>query len=192
MPGRWFYTAVLSLVFGTHVCAGALAQEPTDPPADVPAGAIRTVLDLNSSVLDLNYVVENIAARLTDTEIETRLELAADILFDFDAATIKPVAEETLRAAADFIRDSKSARVIVEGHTDSKGAEDYNQALSVRRAEAVRDWLTKAGGISGVDIQVAGFGEVRPVVPNTKDDGTDDPSGRQRNRRVEIVVSKTR
>jgi outer membrane protein OmpA-like peptidoglycan-associated protein len=80
----------------------------------------------------------------------------------------------------------------VEGHTDAKGAEQYNQELSVRRATSVRDWLVRSAGLRAGSVTAVGFGETRPVAPNAKADGSDDPEGRQRNRRVEIVVSTSR
>jgi outer membrane protein OmpA-like peptidoglycan-associated protein len=70
----------------------------------------------------------------------------------------------------------------VEGHTDSVGSDDYNQKLSERRADAVRDYLT-SNGISPVNIQAVGFGKANPVASN------DTAAGRQQNRRVEMVVS---
>jgi OOP family OmpA-OmpF porin len=69
--------------------------------------------------------------------------------------------------------------VVCEGHTDSRGTEAYNDALSMRRARSVRDYLIK-GGIPSKDIKVEGFGETKPVASNDTDEG------RQQNRRVEL------
>ena len=73
----------------------------------------------------------------------------------------------------------------IEGHTDAIGSDADNQALSERRAAAVRGALEAALG-SGYQYTSVGFGETRPVAPNTKPDGSDDPDGRALNRRVEI------
>ena len=159
---------------------GALAQQ--DPPDELPPDTRRIVLDLRFTVEDLNRVME--------TEAEVRIELAADVLFDFDSAAIKPAAMASLERAAGIIRDEAQGEVRVEGHTDSKGANDYNQTLSEQRADAIRDWLVSDGGLAEVTFVTAGFGETHPAVPNEKNDGSDDSLGRQRNRRVEIIITK--
>src|SRR3546814_11557776 len=69
------------------------------------------------------------------------------------------------------------------GHTDSKGTDAYNQALSERRASAVYDYLTSNGIDAGRLVGPVGYGESRPLAPNTNDDGSDNPAGRSRNRR---------
>lgn len=81
-------------------------------------------------------------------------------------------------------------RVRIEGHTDSKGSRKVNRELSKRRAEAVKDWLVSKKDISESIITTAGSGEMKPAVPNANPDGSDNPAGRQQNRRVEITVEK--
>jgi outer membrane protein OmpA-like peptidoglycan-associated protein len=76
--------------------------------------------------------------------------------------------------------------VLIEGHTDGKGNDQYNQKLSERRADAVRRWLAEHGIAAAMTTH--GWGKTRPVAPNTKPNGADDPDGRQKNRRVEITV----
>jgi outer membrane protein OmpA-like peptidoglycan-associated protein len=76
----------------------------------------------------------------------------------------------------------------LEGHTDAKGSDAYNQTLSERRARAVKDWLVTRRAIPGA-ASVKGWGEQRPVAPNTKANGADHPEGRQQNRRVEVVLN---
>jgi len=80
-------------------------------------------------------------------------------------------------------------RYMVEGHTDAKGTDVYNLGLSNRRARSVRDWFVKQGAVTPRDITTVGLGEGDPVAPNERPDGSDDPEGRQRNRRVEILVT---
>jgi outer membrane protein OmpA-like peptidoglycan-associated protein len=128
--------------------------------------------------------------QVKETGAEIRIELAADVLFDFDKADIKPAAQEALKQAAGLIRDKAKGAVRIEGHTDSKGSDAYNQKLSERRAAAVKTWLAEREGLQGVQFVAQGFGAKRPKVPNTKPDGSDDPEGRQKNRRVEIVLKK--
>lgn len=75
-------------------------------------------------------------------------------------------------------------------HTDGKGSDAYNQKLSERRADSVRQWLGQKEGLAQVKMTTQGFGAARPVAPNTNKDGSDNPEGRQKNRRVEIVLAK--
>src|SRR5207247_6630581 len=116
--------------------------------------------------------------------------LAADVLFDFDKADLKPAAEASLTELGTVIAPYPNATIDVEGHTDGKGADAYNQALSERRAAAVGQWLVARGNLTASRVHTRGWGKTRPIAPNTKRDGSDDPDGRARNRRVEIVVTK--
>jgi outer membrane protein OmpA-like peptidoglycan-associated protein len=77
--------------------------------------------------------------------------------------------------------------MIIEGHTDAIGSDAHNQRLSEQRAEAVRAWLT-AHGYVPASTPVKGYGKRRPVAPNTNPNGSDNPAGRQQNRRVEVVI----
>jgi outer membrane protein OmpA-like peptidoglycan-associated protein len=146
------------------------------------------VLDLVYTVKDLEAKVLNLEVKETDTEV--RIDLAADVLFDFDKANILPKAEETLANVAQIVRDRGHGDIRIEGHTDAKGSDTYNQKLSRQRAESVTMWLRKQPGLVGRSFTSEGFGATRPVAPNTKPGGVDDPEGRQKNRRVEIVVRK--
>ena len=77
----------------------------------------------------------------------------------------------------------------MSAHTDSKGADDYNMTLSSNRARSVMEYiLTK--GITPARITSHGYGETKPVAPNANTDGSDDPEGRQLNRRVEFTILK--
>lgn len=160
----------------------ARAQEQDVPP------------DAKFKVLDLVFKVESFGGQVADlqvkeTETEVRIELAADVLFEFDQAALLPKAEDTLKKAAEFIGQRAKGTVRIEGHTDARGDDTYNQKLSERRAESVRNWFARQG-LAHVRFSSRGFGETRPVAPNAKPDGQDDPEGRQKNRRVEIVIGK--
>ena len=166
----------------------------TDPDAPEVMAAAKAAL-VNAKVRDIVGITRGIDALLEDlgakvTAREVRIEMPSDILFDFDSATLRPEALATLRKIADVLRSYARAPVTVEGHTDSKGADAYNLKLSEQRAASVTRWLAAEGGVEKTRLTPRGLGETRPVVPNTKPDGSDDPSGRQRNRRVEIVVKK--
>ncbi|WP_312599518.1 OmpA family protein, partial [Brevundimonas sp.] len=114
------------------------------------------------------------------------IDLPADVLFDFDKATIRPDAEPALARAAELLKSYPRAQVSIGGHTDAKGDDAYNEGLSLRRARAVADRLQ---GPAGRPLKAEGFGERRPVAPNVRPDGADDPAGRQKNRRVEIRIT---
>lgn len=114
------------------------------------------------------------------------VDLPADVLFDFDKAVIRPDAEPALAKAAEVLKSYPTAQVTIGGHTDSKGDDAYNDALSLRRAKAVADRLA---GPAGRALASEGFGEKQPVAPNAHPDGSDDPDGRQKNRRVEIRIT---
>ena len=104
------------------------------------------------------------------------------IHFDFDSAVIKPVSKAVLDArAVPIMRNNPGIKVRVEGHTDSLGPEWYNQLLSLRRAESVRDYLVSQG-INETRLSIAGYGETSPI------DGNDTRAGRSNNRRVEFVI----
>jgi outer membrane protein OmpA-like peptidoglycan-associated protein len=106
----------------------------------------------------------------------------SDVLFDTAQATLKPGADLALGRVATFMRENSTTRLVIEGHTDSRGSETYNEDLSRRRAEAVRNALV-ANGITGERIEAVGRGEAFPVASN------DTRAGQQQNRRVEIIFS---
>ena len=114
-------------------------------------------------------------------------------LFAFGSSTIEAEGRAKLKDLAGYLSrpELSSRRVSVEGHTDSVGTDAFNQGLSERRAQAVRQELL-TGGMETGRIVARGFGESRPVAPNTTPGGADDPAARARNRRVEIVIQNTR
>ncbi|HEY9732286.1 MAG TPA: OmpA family protein [Drouetiella sp.] len=119
---------------------------------------------------------------------EHRYVVGADALFDFDKAFLNPRAEQTLKALGPMLAKEGQHEIKVEGHTDGIGTDEYNQDLSERRANAVQFWLVDKKYIKSAT--VTGFGKKHPIAPNTKKDGSDNPSGRQLNRRVEVVVDR--
>src|SRR5690349_8011086 len=96
------------------------------------SGETRKVLDLVFRVDNLGGRTEGLEVRQTGNELH--MELAADVLFDFDKATILPKAQKTLEQAAQIIRDKAKGPVRIEGYTDAKGSDAYNQKLSEKRA----------------------------------------------------------
>ena len=116
--------------------------------------------------------------------VAEKITFAADVLFDFDKAVVKPAGKEKLDELAARVKDINLEVVIAIGHTDSIGSDAYNQKLSVRRAEAVKAYLVSKG-IEPNRVYTEGKGKKQPVASNkTKE-------GRQKNRRVEIEVIGT-
>lgn len=106
----------------------------------------------------------------------------SDVLFDTGRATLKPGADRDMDRLAQALKDNGNTKVIVEGHTDSVGGDDYNQELSERRADSVANAL-QMRGVPADRYQVKGLGKAFPVASN------DTQAGRQQNRRVEIIFS---
>jgi len=103
------------------------------------------------------------------------------VFFDFDKSTLTAAALGTIQRAAAAYRTKGGAQIKASGHTDRAGSEAYNMALSLRRANAVRDQLVR-DGVAEKDISVVALGESQPLVP------TADGVREAQNRRVEIVV----
>jgi outer membrane protein OmpA-like peptidoglycan-associated protein len=139
------------------------------------SGIVATVQQVRQAMQDLGA---------TETAIEVRVDLPADVLFDFDKATIRPDAAQALGKLATVIRGFPSAQVLLEGHTDSMGNDAYNQSLSERRADAVKTWLVGKEALDAARFRTQGFGETKPVASN------DTEQGRQKNRRVVAVIHK--
>jgi outer membrane protein OmpA-like peptidoglycan-associated protein len=111
------------------------------------------------------------------------LTLGSDLLFDLGQAKLKPGGRQAIENVARFMRERGERKIVVEGFTDDSGSPAYNQRLSERRAQAVRDALVKQG-IDAERIEARGLGPANPVASN------DNPGGRSLNRRVEIVIGE--
>jgi outer membrane protein OmpA-like peptidoglycan-associated protein len=117
--------------------------------------------------------------RTADNELDVALR--NDVLFDVDSATLRSESQATLRDMATVFNRYNDTTINVEGFTDSTGTADHNMGLSQRRADSVRDYLSREG-VSSSRISARGFGETNPKASN------ETPDGRQLNRRVEIHV----
>jgi outer membrane protein OmpA-like peptidoglycan-associated protein len=106
----------------------------------------------------------------------------SDVLFDTGSYTLRGAAREKLAKISGIVLAHPGLNLQIEGHTDSVGGDDYNQELSEHRAAAVREYLIEQG-VAGSAVTARGFGKTQPVASN------DTPEGRQKNRRVELVVN---
>ncbi|HSM27796.1 MAG TPA: OmpA family protein [Thioalkalivibrio sp.] len=123
-------------------------------------------------------------APVVEREVVERIEL--QVLFDFDKSVIKSFYEPQFQQIAQLMRDDpERITTIVEGHTDWVGTDEYNQDLSERRANAVKQKLVADYGIAPERIETVGFGESQPVADNTT------AAGRQQNRRAIAVILRT-
>lgn len=128
----------------------------------------------------LEQELADLKAKKTDRGIVVTL---GDVLFDTGQATLKPGAYSTLDRLATALKGDPDRKVVIEGHTDSVGSDEYNQALSERRAAAVQAALFERGAAS-TQIAAVGKGESTPVASNS------DSGGRQQNRRVELIFQE--
>ena len=154
--GKWDYSALVGLGVNFGGNAGAVAPAPTPAPAPEP-------------VAEPEAPVANVV----------RVEL--DVKFDFNKSVVKPNSYADVKNLADFMKQYPATHVEVAGHTDSVGPDAYNQKLSQRRADAVKQVLVK-DGVAPSRISSVGYGESRPVADNATE------AGRAINRRVEAAV----
>lgn len=137
---------------------------------------------IDKQAQELNTIPGVSQVKVEKQEGNQKIESKMKVLFDFDDASIKPSEAIKLDKLADVLSQYPENIVVIEGHTDNVGADDYNQELSERRAQSIENYLnTKNLSISS--LSSVGYGETRPIVPNDTEDG------RALNRRVEIKIT---
>jgi outer membrane protein OmpA-like peptidoglycan-associated protein len=183
-----------------RVCAAATAQMAAY--GDAREGALRATLELERSLQeDLRRDLNDLRAEAKTRQDELYNALSqmegqfasirrdargtivslADILFDFDKATLKRDVEFNLVKIATILNQFGEMKILIEGHTDAIGSDEYNLGLSKRRAQAVYDFLVSQD-VKAERLSSDGYGESRPVEDNSTDEG------RQKNRRVDLVI----
>jgi outer membrane protein OmpA-like peptidoglycan-associated protein len=110
-----------------------------------------------------------------------RITFDSGILFDVDVSELKPVSKENIAKLAKTLKKYEDTNILIEGHTDATGTDDYNMELSKRRAQSVTDYLASLG-VSATRFTIQGYGESQPIATNDTDEG------RTLNRRVEIAI----
>jgi outer membrane protein OmpA-like peptidoglycan-associated protein len=130
----------------------------------------------------LEHELKDLQGKKTDRGVVVTL---GDVLFDTGKATLKPGAYTTIDRLATVLKQDANRKVLIEGHTDNVGTDEYNQGLSERRAASVQAALFERG-VEASQISTVGKGETTPVA------GNDNPAGRQQNRRVELVFQEDR
>lgn len=177
--------AVAGAVMGTLICYARDGDEDGDGVFDrrdrCPDTPPNTAVHHNGCPLkeyaSMPAVVEPEPMDVMDS---VRVEL--DVKFDFNKSDVKEGSQADIKSLADFMKQYPQTTTTVEGHTDAIGSDAYNQGLSERRANAVRDVLVNQHGIDSGRVSSVGYGEARPVADNESD------AGRAINRRVEAEV----
>jgi outer membrane protein OmpA-like peptidoglycan-associated protein len=163
------------------------AEQARQQAAATQAELERTRTELAKREADTRRLqMENELARIAATRRDTRgfiVALSGGLLFDTGKTALKPGAKSTLDKIAAQLKNDSSAKIAVEGHTDSVGTPEKNMELSQKRAEAVREYLVGAG-VPADRITASGKGEAEPVATNKT------AAGRQQNRRVELVITE--
>jgi OmpA-OmpF porin, OOP family len=138
-----------------------------------------------------NYVLSDTLNLRFAMEVKPEMPIILDdILFDFDSSVLNENSRQFLdQRLIPVMQDKKGMHIEISAHTDNRGDDRYNLALSQKRAESVRNYLISKG-IASTRIEAIGFGESRPIVSNENDDGSDNEEGRARNRRVELRILK--
>ncbi|OAE13001.1 porin [Pseudomonas simiae] len=154
--GKWDYSALVGLGVNFGGNAGAVAPAPTPAPAPEPTPE-------------------------PEAPVAQVVRVELDVKFDFDKSVVKPNSYGDVKNLADFMKQYPQTTTVVEGHTDSVGPDAYNQKLSQRRADAVKQVLVK-DGIAPNRVSSVGYGKSRPVADNATE------AGRAINRRVEASV----
>ena len=178
--GRWDYAPSVGL--GVNFGGGGKpAAAPVPAPAEVCSDSDNDgVCDNVDKCPDTPANVTVDADGCPAVAEVVRVEL--DVKFDFDKSVVKPNSYADIKNLADFMKQYPATHTTVEGHTDSVGPDAYNQKLSERRANAVKQVLTQQYGVESSRVQSIGYGESRPVADNKTE------AGRAVNRRVEAQV----
>ncbi|MCT7957615.1 OmpA family protein [Laspinema palackyanum] len=158
---------------------GPAEQDPTDSTRIMVETVLPTPTEVEQTLTELN----------AETTIEgIKFNLSDNILFEFDKYAVRAAAKPTLEKVNQVLTHFKDARVLINGHTDSKGTDEYNIDLSQKRAAAVKYYFVNNFQAEPTRIQTQGLGKSKPIAPNTNPDGSDNPQGREKNRRVEFTI----
>jgi len=156
-----------------------------DTPAGVKVDEVGCPLDTDKDG------VYDYLDKCPDTPIELKVDkdgcpmkvtINLNVLFDFDKSDVKPKYHDEIKRVADYMNAYPWEKATLEGHTDSKGTDAYNEKLSQRRVDAIKKYLVEKFGISADRLKAVGYGESKPIATNDTDEG------RQLNRRVQAVM----
>ncbi|MCT7980895.1 OmpA family protein [Laspinema olomoucense] len=158
---------------------GTAEEDPTDSTRIMVETVLPTPTEVEQTLTELN----------AETTIEgIKFNLSDNILFEFDKYHVRAAAKPTLEKVNQVLTHFKDAQILIHGHTDSKGTDEYNIELSQKRAAAVKYYFVNNFQAEPTRIQTKGLGKSQPIAPNTNPNGSDNPQGREKNRRVEFTI----
>jgi len=181
------YTVGLSFLFGGAKPAPAtVVREPEPETATMVKEAAPVVARVKepapAGAEEAEQKKEAEAVAAVAKEIIEKGRATINVEFDFDKAEIKPAFHQEIKKFAGVLKKYPELKVVIEGHTDNIGGKDYNQNLSMKRAESVKNYLIKKFDIGGSRLTAKGYGLSKPIAGNKT------AAGRQKNRRVEAAV----
>lgn len=135
--------------------------------------------NMDKKAKELEEEMEDVTVQRVEEGIAVSFD--SGILFDFDSATLRREGYDNLRKLAEIMKKDDNTELLIVGHTDSRGDEDYNVSLSERRAQSASTFMVSQG-LTSSRIQIAGRGEYEPLSENETD------AGRQKNRRIEVAI----
>ncbi len=180
-PRRWRSRPRRAAAIGAALAAASPAGA-----SSVPTPGTPRVVTLQPRIVSLQPRITSIAP--TQPAPDT-FNVGSDILFAFNVATLSPDSQAVLGDVVSTLKSSGAGTVTINGYTDSVGTDSYNQTLSQNRAASVQAFLQANVGNGALAYQAQGLGKADPVAPNTNPDGSDNPGGRQQNRRVVIAYT---
>lgn len=165
--------AVIGKTLG-NTAAGALAGAAV-------GGTVGAIIgrQMDKKAAELDRELEGAEVQRVEEGIAVSFD--SGLLFDFDSSELRPEAKENLQQLAEIMGEDDNTELLIVGHTDSVGGEQYNQSLSERRADSAADYIISQG-IGAIRINTEGRGESEPIADN----GTE--AGQQENRRVEVAI----
>lgn len=182
---------IVSVIFCLAVPVGRAQVSPTKKDKEVEKKELEletAKIELEKKKLELEQAKKDLQAQETAGRLTMRLQ--GDVLFDFGKSELRPEAKTALEKVAVVLSQFPESDISIRGYTDAKGPPEANLALSEKRAAAVKRWMVKEKAIPEAKLTTEGLGEKDPVAPNKNADESDNPEGRQQNRRVEITVEK--
>jgi outer membrane protein OmpA-like peptidoglycan-associated protein len=165
--------AVIGKTLG-HTAAGAIGGA-------VVGGTVGAIIgqNMDKKARELEKEIDGVTVQRVEEGIAVSFD--SGILFDFDSATLRPEGFDNLRKLTRIINRDNDTTLMIVGHTDSRGNDEYNQRLSERRAQSASTYMISQG-LSSSRIQIIGRGEYEPIADNETD------AGRQKNRRIEVAI----
>ncbi len=179
---RRLVRASLALALGILLAGGSSAQTPEEDLRKKEAELEKMAAELARKRTELEAAKKQLRFEEDDQRVMMRLE--GDVLFDSGKSVLRPEAQQALEKVIVVLAQYPRGMVVIEGFTDSTGSRSVNFKLSASRAVAVQDFLKKRTDLPGLTWSTTGWGPMKPIAPNTTEEG------RQKNRRVEIVVEK--